>query len=220
MSHVELWPLKSFTFQIRNQFIKHIPKHLAYLKCFIWSTDNWFLRYTEIYWPTINWRLHPWLQGWRSILGASQAQVSSLDTLLSLPGATLKSRSFTQAYHEWDMACCCKPCKYILPKEYNFESLPSASIDWPVTSASRWSLVGSSYQSPKFPGVDTGRGHLSPECSCRLDKMTPRHPDNCHLNTGRWAQIAKRGSTTNFQKSQKSYSMVWKTVPSASCIVR
>ena len=89
MSHVELWPLKSFTFQIRNQFIKHIPKHLAYLKCFIWSTVDWFLRYTEIYWPTINWRLHPWLQGWRSILGASQAQVSSLDTLLSLPGAIL-----------------------------------------------------------------------------------------------------------------------------------
>ena len=29
-------------------------------------------------------------------------------------------------------------------------------------------------------------------------------PDNCHLNTGRWAQIAIRGST-NFQKSQKSY---------------
>ena len=89
MSHVELWPLKSFTFQITNQFIKHIPKHLAYLKCFIWSTVDWFLRYTEIYWPTINWRLHPWLQGWRSILGASQAQVSSLDTLLSFPGAIL-----------------------------------------------------------------------------------------------------------------------------------
>ena len=37
MSHVELWPLKSFTFQIRNQFIKHIPKHLAYLKSFFYQ---------------------------------------------------------------------------------------------------------------------------------------------------------------------------------------
>ena len=52
----------------------------------------------------------------------------------------------------------------------------------------------------KFPGVDTGVRSFVNEVQLPSRQNDTQTADNCHLNSGRWAQIAIRGLATTFKK--------------------